>query len=137
MYRNYFVVDGEKYYTGTIFTLNEMGKEVEATFICYDTEHNRYIYRIDGCTWRSSDKYFQKFFIAVTDKRDSKEHMPVKKKMNEFNISGMFLGWVWYIFLMLIIVLFRERIGLWILTTAVFFSWRSNKIKKEGTYIEW
>jgi len=137
MYRNYFIVDGEKYYTGTIFILNEAGEKVEATFICYDTEHNRYIYRINECTWRAPDKYFQKFFIAVTDKRNSKVHMPVEKKMNDFDISGMFLGWVWYIFLMILATIFRYNVGWWILISIVFFSWRSDKIKKEGTYIEW
>ena len=63
--------------------------------------------------------------------------MPTKKKMNEFDIKGMFLGWAWYIFLMIIATIFRYNFAWWFLISVVFFSWRSDKIKKEGTYIEW
>ena len=63
-------------------------------------------------------------------------HLPIIKTKKDFQIDGLFLGWMWYIFLMLISVIFNGAIGLWILISIVFFSWRAKKIKREGTYIE-
>lgn len=137
MWQNYFIINGEKYYTGTIFIINDMGKQVEASFICYDLEHSKYIYKIEECMWHSPDKYFQKNFISVTNKRDNRVHMPVVKKRKDLDIDGLFIGWVWYVFLMALSIIFNGTIGFWILFSVIFFSWRSNKIKEEGTYIEW
>ena len=52
-------------------------------------------------------------------------------------IDGLVLGWMWYIFLMVIATVFKDALGLWGLISFVFFTWRSDKIKKEGKYIEW
>ncbi len=137
MRKNYFAVNGEKYYTGTIFIVNDMGKQSEATFICYDEDNSRYVYKINDCICRVDPKNFQRVFISVTDKKDCNVHMPVTKTKKDFEIDGLFLGWMWYIFLMLISSIFKGAIGFWALISAVFFSWRSRKIKEEGTYIEW
>lgn len=137
MRQNYFIVDGEKYYTGTVFIIKDGGKPSEASFICYDTDHLRYIYKIKGCTWYVDPENFQRWFVAVTDKVDEKVHMPVTKTKKDTEIDGLFIGWMWYIFLMAISVVFKDAIGLWIFISVVFFSWRKKKRKEEGTYIEW
>lgn len=137
MYRDYFLVNGKKYYTGTVFIVNNMGNQVEATFVCYDYEHSLYLYEIKGCVWRSGDKVFWRKFINVTNKKNYNVHIPVTRTRRDMDIDGLFLGWVWYIFLMTISIIFNDRIGLWILISVVFFSWRKKKIKEEGTYIEW
>lgn len=137
MRRNYFEHNGKMYYTGTVFIIKDMGKEAEAKFICYDTDHAKYVYRINSCTWHVHEKWFRENFVMVTDKVDLNVHMPVVKKFKETEIDGLFLGWIWYIFLMLVSVIFKDAIGLWIIISVVFFSWRSKKIKEEGTYIEW
>ena len=137
MKQNYFVVNGEKYYTGVVFLVHHNGKQVEASFIYYDTDYCKYVYKIKDCTWVVGIEDFKRRFIATTNKKDNTISMPTKKKKNEFEIDGLFLGWTWYIFLMLTSTIFNDRIGLWILISVVFFSWRSNKIKKEGTYNGW
>lgn len=137
MKENYFVVNGKKYYTGTVFIVENMGKQVEASFICNDVEHSRYVYKIKDCIWRVTPEHFQQSFISVTDKIDDKVHMPVTKTKKDMEIDGLFLGWLWYIFLMAVATIFKGNIGLWILISIVFFSWRAKKIKEEGTYIEW
>ena len=48
MHQNYFVVNGERYCTGTVFIIKYMGKPTEATFICYIPEYNDYVYQING-----------------------------------------------------------------------------------------
>ena len=137
MYQDYFIVNGEKYYTGTVFLVKDLGNQVEATFICYDTERHHYVYKIKDCRMRSPDKIFWNTFIAVTDKINSAAHPPVTCVKRDRDISGLFIGWVWYVFLMAISTIFKDAIGLWIFISIVFFNWRSKKIKEEGTYIEW
>lgn len=137
MRRNYFTVNGKQYYTGTVFIVNNYGKQTEASFICYDTDKKKYIYKIKDCTWQVHDELFWKNFISITDKNDSRARMPVTKTRKDTEIDGLFIGWVWYIFLMAISSIFKDAVGLWILISVIFFSWRHDKIKKEGTYIEW
>lgn len=140
--RNYFEYKGKKYYTGTIFIMNDHGRQIEAAFICYNMDTEKYIYKvknntIDGCRCTVYEKYFYNHFVSVTDKVDNAVHMPIVKQFKDTQIDGLFLGWVWYIFLMIISTIFKDAIGLWILWSVVFFSWRKKKIKEEGTYIEW
>ena len=137
MWRNYFEINGKKYYTGTVFIVKRLGEQVEASFICYDEVNARYIYKIGICTMLVYDAHFWNAFVSVTNKRDNSAHMPVVKQKRDLNIDGLFIGWVWYIFLMLISCIFKDVIGLWILISFVFFIWRSIKIKEEGKYIEW
>lgn len=137
-YRNYFIVNGEKYYTGTVFIINDCRENKEVTFICYDTENNRYIFKDKrGCVYNYPHDWMQKFFVAVTNKVDEKAHMPRLITAKDSHINGLALGWLWYIFLMVIATIFKDNIGLWVLISIAFFSWRHKKIKKEGTYVEW
>lgn len=136
MLQNYFIANGKKYYTGTVIIVEHLGKQVEASFMYYDVDMNKYFYKIKNCTHAVPTEYFNRVFIGATDKTDPTVHLPVIKTKKDFQIDGLFLGWMWYIFLMLISVIFNGAIGLWILISIVFFSWRAKKIKKEGTYIE-
>lgn len=139
---NYFIVNGKSYFTGTVFIVNYYGKQIEATFVCYNVDTKRYIYIIkngkgNSCRCRVTEKDFYDNLVTITDKVNKNVHVPIEKKMKDSQIDGLFLGWMWYIFLMAISVIFKDVIGLWIVISVVFFSWRHGKIKKEGTYIEW
>lgn len=137
MKQNYFIANGVKYYTGSVFITNNMGKHTEASFIYYDTDKNRYVYKIKECVWHMDEKNFWRMFVSVTDKINEKVHMPITKTRKDFDISGLPLGWLWYVFLMVISTIFNGAIVFWILISIIFFNWRANKIKEEGTYIEW
>jgi hypothetical protein len=65
------------------------------------------------------------------------EQLPTERKRKDCEIDGLFLGWVWYIFLMAIGTIFNGAIFIWLMISIVFFNWRAKKIKEEGTYIEW
>lgn len=39
------------------------------------------------------------------------------------------VAWIWYIVIMLVTVIFKERIGLWILESIIFFSWKEGIFK--------
>ena len=137
MKQNYFVVNGVKYYIGSIFITKDMGKHVEASFLYYDTEKKRYIYKIKDCLWNVDYNHFWRTFVCVTDKINENVHMPTVKTKNDIEINGLFIGWVWYIFLMGLSIIFKGAIVFWILYSVIFFKWRAKKIKKEGTYVEW
>lgn len=138
MKQNYFVVDGIKYYTGAIFITQDMvGKRVEASFVYYDTDKDRYVYKVKDCICDIDHNNFWRMFICMTDKVNKSVRMPTIKTKKDIEINGLFIGWVWYIFLMLISAIFKDAIGLWILISVIFFGWRAKKIKEEGLYIEW
>ena len=136
-FQDYFIVNGKRYPTGTVFLLEHMGNKVEATFICYDLKCSLYVYKIKEFVWRSSAKVFWRKFIGVTDRMNYSIQMPKMKTLRDKDIDGLFVGWVWYIFLMVISTIFNDRIGLWVLFTGIFFFWRRHKIKENGTYVKW
>jgi hypothetical protein len=39
------------------------------------------------------------------------------------------VAWIWYIAIMLVTVIFKDRIGLWILESVVFFGWKEGIFK--------
>ena len=39
--------------------------------------------------------------------------------------DDMFVGWVWYIVIMLVGVIFNERLSIWVVATLVFFLWKN------------
>lgn len=137
MKQNYFVVNDAKYYTGSVFITKESGRCVEASFLYYDTDKERYFYKIKDCIWNVDNKNFWRTFVSVTDKKNEDTHMPVVKTKNDIEIDGLFIGWVWYIFLMIIGSLFKGAIILWIVISVIFFGWRAKKVKEEGYYNEW
>ena len=136
-FQNFFVHNGQKHYTGTIFIVDNYGKHSEACFICYDTQYSKYIYKINGCTWRAHEDYFRRMFIELTGRIDPTAQLPQVKKRNDLDIGGMFEGWLIYIFLSIICFIAKGGFLYFIFVSIVFFVWRANKIKKEGTYIVW
>lgn len=137
MKQNYFIANGMKHYTGTVFTTCHNGKQVDATFIYHDTDYKKFVYKIKDCIHIVGEDEFKNRIIAITERRDYTVSIPVQKQMKDFEIEGLFIGWMWYIFLMAISTILNGAIYFWILISAVFFSWRANKIKREGMYIEW
>ena len=39
--------------------------------------------------------------------------------------DDVFHGWIWYIAIMLLATIFNARIGIWIIATIVFFTWKN------------
>ena len=135
--QDYCIVNGKRYNTGAVFIIDFNGKQREASFICCIPKTNMYRCKIDGTIWFITENDFQKKIVEITNKVDPSIRMPIAKIRKDTEIDGLFLGWLWYIFLMSISTIFYARIWLWILISVVFFDWRSKKIKEEGTYIEW
>lgn len=143
MWQNYFEYDGTKYYTGTQIRIlkypydNPAFNDI-AYFIYYDTEYDVVWYKM-AYTWQNkgcSMQMFLKEFGGATGKVDTSIHVPQKNQLKDNQIPKLFIGWIWYITIMIILVIFKDRILGWFFTSVVFFSWRKNVIKKEGTYVE-
>lgn len=137
MLQNYILLNGKKYYSGSVFIVNCMGKESEAVLIGYNKEYDSYFFKINNKTCRMKDVVFKNNFVRIADGVNINVHIPTEKKRKDLDIDGLFLGWVWYIFLMAIATIFNGAIFLWIMISIIFFNWRAKKIKEEGTYIEW
>lgn len=135
--KNYFDINGERYYTGTVIVIKIMGKPTEAIFIGCHKKLNKYVYQVGNGKYFVDERTFYKQLVNVTSQVNNIVQLPALKTKKDRNIDGMFLGWLWYIFLMTISFIFKDALGLWIIISIVFFSWRAKKIKEEGNYIEW
>ena len=137
MRQNYFVYNGKKYYTGTIIKAKVRDYVHEVIF--YYEENGYYIFKDtipygnDG--FSAPEKIFFQRLVEVTDKKDMRV-IPIKKKRNELEIDWLFVGWLWYIFIMLVSSIFVGNVFCWILASIIFFTWRKNKINEEGYYYE-
>lgn len=69
--------------------------------------------------------------IVVSNKRTY--NGMVKHVPKDIEINKLFLGWVWYIFLMIVVSIFKGGVVGWGLISFFFFSWRK-KVKAEATY---
>ena len=139
MKQNYFVYNGKNYNTGTIIVIkwcNHITRTVlntNAKFISYDTETKKYTVEIYGneYTYLESDFFNILCNIVDTNKVNITETMH-NNFSDELNIDGLLVAWVWYIFIMIIAVIFYDRIGIWIFASIVFFNYRRKKLKEEG-----
>ena len=50
----------------------------------------------------------------------------------QMDIPGLCLAFVWYIIVMFVAVIFNDRVGIWLIASLIFFSYRNNKLRKAG-----
>lgn len=141
--QNYFIYNGKKYYSGTIIKIKYYTNIEEVVFLGYCPERNKYALKFypDRTEWHRKND-FNKVLIEITDKinksyenwvQEKEEQMhPKLTAASEMSIDGMLIAWVWYIFIMLVAVIFKECIGIWIFASIVFFNYRNKKLKERG-----
>lgn len=138
---NYFVRNGIQYSSGTMIRLycyNHIIHTVQlknAIFVEYDNENKTYIVLIDGKKSEYEENYFNMMFCdIITESNTHKNATSNKEKSfaDELNIDGLGLAWVWYIFIMLVAVIFYDRIVIWVVASIVFFQYRDKKLKEAG-----
>lgn len=143
MKQDYFIYNGEKYFTGTVCVINKYDglqrsfTEEEVKFIYYDTERKYIAFKTkhDKKFW--PEKLFLKELVEVIDKVDPSVHMPRELHMKDSEILGMKEGWCIYLLVMAIATIFYWRIPIWVAATIIFIEWRNKIIKERGTYREW
>lgn len=140
-FQNYFIYDNQVYYTGQVVLLKCFGEEMEAAFVCYNKLSKRFTFHLNH--WKHNhdiglpQEDVRKQLIKVyTGMRNPYVRYPTTRHQYDSEIKGLPLAWSWYIFLMVISVVFKDRIGLWIFYSIVFFSYRSKK-KKSTVHADW
>ena len=143
MLQNYFVYNGKKYYSGTIIKIKYYQDIEEVVFLGYRPERNEYAvnFYTDRTVWYKENEFYKKL-IEITEKINNyyvnwvqekeRQTHPKLTASSEVNIDGMLIAWMWYIFIMLVAIIFKECIGIWILTSVVFFSYRNRKLQERG-----
>ena len=143
MIDNYFVYNGVKYYSGTIIKIKRFGTTKEAVFLGHNTDINQYMVRFDASNvvFYRSDA-FNKDIVEITNQsngnfidwtQSENERLHPKLTMErEMSTDGMILAWIWYILIMLVAVIFKDRIGIWALASIIFFNYRNKKLKERG-----
>lgn len=144
MKQNYFMYNGQKYYTGTkikIKVYNGYGNRPEiAEFINYDTETNKYSFTVNGTMYTYDKRGWSSYFMGVCDNIQSKtqaatQYEPTIKEWTfrkELDVDGMLNAWMWYVLLMGITTIFQGNILYWTVISGIFFKYRDGKLRKAG-----
>ena len=85
------------------------------------------------------EKDFFKIIIAIIDEKkvETLHATEVKIKLNptfkeELKIENMFIAWIWYVFLMVLLIFFRNAWISQIFISIIFFKYRNKKIREAG-----
>lgn len=143
MKQTYFVYNGKRYNSGTFIVLsqfNHMAMKVcknKVKFVWYDSETNEYGIEECGNIYTYSGEYFSNSFIGIYEEiKQVSQVQNQAQKLHTFSdelaIDGLFIAWVWYVFIMLVGVIFYDIIGIWIFASVVFFNYRDKKLKEAG-----
>ena len=144
MLQDYFIHNGKKYKSGDIVIINRatmystLLKPTKVQFMYYDTYNNEYILNIDGNIEHYNKNRFLKVFRG--DKEDTKNlqaqmFLPKDDKksvFDEMKIDDLFFAWMWYITIMVIAIIFYDRLIIWITSSIIFFNYRKKKLKEAG-----
>ncbi len=142
MKQNYIIYNGKRYNSGdTIHILwyahgyKNLEKRT-GVFIDCDEEKDEYRFMVGDIEHCFNKKMF--FNTIIDESRQNVDNSTQKREPRkatmeeELSIDGMLLAWVWYIFIMCIAVIFYDCIGIWILASVVFFSYRRRKLNERG-----
>lgn len=143
MKQDYFIYNGIKCTSGTTIRIKQFncvtGKlhEANAIFIAYYIDSCEYELKIDNSICMYPQKRFNMVFCGVVGQNIIKHNQPkIEKKKATFKdelcIDSLLIAWMWYVFIMVVAVIFYDRVGIWIFASVMFFSYRKKKLKEEG-----
>lgn len=140
MKQDFVVYRGEKYISGEKidilwYTCGYRNPRVHVgTFIDCDEEKDEYRVEVDGEIYTFNNVCFGKTLLDKSRPKVTENSNTPKKPTfkDEMNIDGMFIAWMWYVFIMAIGTIFKDNIAIWILTSIVFFNYRNRKLKEAG-----
>lgn len=123
--KKYMKYHGKYYDVGTKVRIKSEGKIIEATFLGWSSD------RSFDCEFYGSKTYkfscVDKYIVEIIE--------PVYPKLTEVPTTAtnpnappsweIEIGWVWYILIMVVGVIFKDRWIIWIAATIYFFVWKS------------
>ena len=141
--KKYFDYRGERYWSKSIIKVrvkNNITNEIceKNGEFCYVLDDNKYVININGDSLILSMEEFYCMLVDVVCNGNTIpniENMPEKKTLtfkDELSIDGLLLAWIWYVFIMAVAVIFKDCIGIWVLTSMIFFNYRNKKLKEAG-----
>ena len=110
-------------------------QEKNAVFVEYDNENKTYSVLVDGRSVTYTEHYFNIIFCGFVAEKHVQTNIVQQKKKSfsdELNIEGLGLAWTWYVFIMLVAIIFKDRIAIWIFASYIFFNYRGTKLKEAG-----
>lgn len=143
----YFDYNGVRYYTGTKFTMKtEPYERVVNAVFRGASSHNKNLfvvmyedYNFSGgrCQYsiNVNADWFSDHIIEITEGNYYAELESRKRYIKDKDIPDLFFGWIIYLIIMAILVIFNDRWLGWIGASFLFFRWR-HKIKEEHYYYE-
>lgn len=142
MKRDYVICKGKRYSSGDVMNIlwysngyrnprNHIG-----IFLDCDEEKDEYRFVVDGETYCYNKVCF---FQTVCNNPIPPGGVYCANKtsknatlLDELNIDGLLIAWIWYIFIMAIGTIFKGNIAIWIFTSIIFFNYRSKKLREAG-----
>lgn len=142
MKQDYVICKGKRYNSGDTINIiwydyryNNSYKH-KGIFIDCDEEKNEYRFTVDGEMYCFNKVCFWKTVINNTTANQNKnciDNISNKKTFkDELNIDGMLIAWMWYIFIMAVAIIFKDCLGIWAITSIIFFNYRNKKLKEAG-----
>ena len=139
MRQNYFHYNGKQYYTGTVIKLKKGYSCLDAVFEWCDPANNTYAYRMLSCIHIVDKEWFNERIVGIS--KETPKPTPVVSAPIKTNICGvpkiesnngdgdfgLVLGWMWYIFLMVLATIFNDNVALWALISIIFFIWKAKR----------
>lgn len=93
----------------------------------YISHHTVFIQLTDGSKWKLSKvQSLDNTITEIIEPVYYEEHPIVYKRSGAHpSEESVFIGWVWYIAIMLIGVIFKDKFTIWVFATAAFFLWKN------------
>lgn len=142
MVQEYFVYNGKQYNSGTLIyvmwasSITRTMCKTLATFGEHNVDRNIYTFSIDGYMHSRSEVDFYNMLCGIYGEISVNNiGNLIHKKLtfnDEIEIEGMLVSWIWYIVIMAVAIIFKERILIWVFASIIFFSYRNKKLKEAG-----
>lgn len=136
-----FNYNGENYRVGTRFIMNYEDKEVTAHFLNRSVCDDSLVVLIEnGLEYQTitsvKEENLKDMIIEILPINWYTEMKIKKKYVKDSDMPELVIGWILYIVIMLILLIFNDRIIGWIFVTTFFFAWRHKKKEEEGVYFD-
>lgn len=138
----YFIYNEDKYRVGTQFIMEYKGKEVTARFINRNSSDSINVILIseDGQKYLMlmsiKDDDLNEKIIEIIPTNYYDEMEANKRYLKDSQVPELVIGWILYISIILILLIFKDRIIGWIFVSVYFFTWRHKKKEDVGTYYD-
>ena len=136
-----FNYNGENHRIGTRFIMKYNDKEVTARFLNrFDSDNTLGILIENGLERQTitlvKEENLKEVIVEILPINWYTEMDMKKKYVKDSDMPELVIGWIFYIVIMLILIIFNDRIIGWIAVIIYCFKWRHKKKEEEGTYFD-